>query len=70
MAKRTGRLAGFEVYRGKGRRARRVGVAKGDSVQSLYDLASSRRRRGGEAIWHDQAESGAASRSLKHHGAT
>lgn len=36
MAKRTGRLAGFEVYRGKGRRARRVGVAKGGILFNLY----------------------------------
>ena len=36
MAKRTGRQAGFEVYCGKGRRARRVGVAKGGILFNLY----------------------------------
>lgn len=36
MAKRTGRLAGFEVYRSKGRRAHRVGVSKGGILFNLY----------------------------------
>jgi len=36
MAKRSGRLAGFKVYRGKGRRARRVGVAKRGILFNLY----------------------------------
>lgn len=35
MAKGTGRLAGFEVYRGS-RRARRVGVSKGGILFNLY----------------------------------
>lgn len=36
MTKRTGRLSGFEVYRGKGRRARRIGVPKGGILFNLY----------------------------------
>ena len=34
--KRSGRLSGFEVYRGKGRRARRIGVPKGGILFNLY----------------------------------